>query len=130
MVALDNGLALGADGLELDVQLSSDGIPVVIHDKTLDRTTGHTGPVRDFTADDLANVDAGYRFERDGSHPFRGRGIGVPTLAAVTARSSHPGLVNAAMMDGSVRGFSTDITQEMWRALATRSSGEVDATAP
>ena len=40
MVALDNGLALGADGLELDVQLSSDGIPVVIHDKTLDRTTG------------------------------------------------------------------------------------------
>ncbi len=86
MVALDNGLALGADGLELDVQLSSDGIPVVIHDKTLDRTTGHTGPVRDFTADDLANVDAGYRFERDGSHPFRGRGIGVPTLAAVLAR--------------------------------------------
>ena len=54
----------------------------------------------------------------------------VPTMAAVTARSYHPGLVNAAMMDGSVRGFSTDITQEMWRALATRSSGEVDATAP
>jgi prepilin-type processing-associated H-X9-DG protein len=54
----------------------------------------------------------------------------VPTMAAVTARSYHPGLVNAAMMDGSVRGISTDITQEMWRALATRSSGEVDATAP
>ena len=86
MVALDNGLALGADGLELDVQLSSDGIPVVIHDKTLDRTTDHTGPVRNFSAEDLAHVDAGYRFERDGGHPFRGQEIGVPTLAAVLAR--------------------------------------------
>src|SRR5437870_3954690 len=38
------------------------------------------------TADELARVDAGYRFARDGQFPFRGRGIGVPTLAEVLRR--------------------------------------------
>jgi glycerophosphoryl diester phosphodiesterase len=37
--AFDNGLRLGADGLELDVHLSRDGVIVVHHDRTLDRTT-------------------------------------------------------------------------------------------
>lgn len=86
MAALDHGLALGADGLEIDVQLSADGVPVVIHDKTLDRTTDRGGSVHDLTVDELARVDAGYRFESGGAHPFRGQGIGVPTLAAVLAR--------------------------------------------
>ena len=45
MAAIDNGMALGSDGLEIDVHLSADGIPVVIHDPTLDRTTDRTGPV-------------------------------------------------------------------------------------
>ena len=39
MAAFDLGLAAGADGLELDVRLSADGIVVVRHDETLDRTT-------------------------------------------------------------------------------------------
>ena len=39
LAAFDNGLALGADGLELDVRLSRDGVVVVHHDRTLDRTT-------------------------------------------------------------------------------------------
>ena len=80
MPAIDNGMALGADGLEIDVQLSADGIPVVIHDPTLDRTTDRTGPVRSLSADELARVDAGFHFEIDGTRPFRGQGIGVPRL--------------------------------------------------
>jgi glycerophosphoryl diester phosphodiesterase len=86
MPALDNGLALGADGLEIDVQLSRDGIPVVIHDRTLDRTTDRSGPVNALTAVELSRVDAGYHFTRDGVQPFRGQGIGVTTLDAVLAR--------------------------------------------
>ena len=86
MPALDNGLALGADGLEIDVQLSRDGIAVVIHDRTLDRTTDRRGPVTALTAAELARVDAGYHFTRDGAQPYRGQGIGVTTLAAVLAR--------------------------------------------
>jgi glycerophosphoryl diester phosphodiesterase len=86
MPAIDNGMALGADGLEIDVQLSADGIPVVIHDTTLDRTTDRTGAVSALTAAELARVDAGYHFERDGTHPFRGQGIGVPRLDDVLAK--------------------------------------------
>jgi len=85
MAAFDNGLALGADGLELDVHLSRDGHVVVHHDRTLDRTTNLRGPVANRTADELARVDAAYSFRRDGSFPFRGRGIGVPRLSDVLA---------------------------------------------
>lgn len=87
IAAFDIGLASGADGLELDVHLSADGVPVVIHDPTLDRTTGATGPVAARTADELARVDAGCRFKDGQGRPsFRGRGIGVPTLAEVLGR--------------------------------------------
>src|SRR5215210_8056999 len=79
LASFDNGLALGADGLELDVRLSRDGQVVVHHDAALDRTTNASGPVADRTAAELAMVDAGYRFEaRDGAasrFPFRGTGI-------------------------------------------------------
>jgi glycerophosphoryl diester phosphodiesterase len=80
MAAFENGLALGSDGLELDVHLARDGVPVVIHDKTLDRTTDDHGPVEARTSTELAAVDAGYRFVSDGQFPFRGRRIGVPRL--------------------------------------------------
>jgi glycerophosphoryl diester phosphodiesterase len=52
--AFDTGLALGADGIELDVRLSSDGVVVVHHDRTLDRTTRLTGPVDARSAAELA----------------------------------------------------------------------------
>ena len=86
IAAFDIGLSTGADGLELDVHLSADGVVVVHHDKTLDRTTNGSGPLAARTADELARLDAGYRFKREGEYPFRGRGIGVPTLREVLAR--------------------------------------------
>jgi glycerophosphoryl diester phosphodiesterase len=86
MAAFDNGLACGADGLEFDVHLSHDGVPVIIHDPTVDRTTNGTGAVADLTAAELAALDAGWRFELDGTFPFRGRGLGVPALSDVLAR--------------------------------------------
>ena len=86
IAAFDAGVAAGADGLELDVHLSADGVPVVFHDNTLDRTTDAAGPVRARTADELARVDAGYRFTIDGRFPFRGQQAGVPALRDVLRR--------------------------------------------
>jgi glycerophosphoryl diester phosphodiesterase len=86
IAAFESGLAAGADGLELDVRLSRDGVVVVHHDKFLDRTTNLTGPISAFPADELAVADAGYHFQREGTFPFRGRGWGIPTLAEVLAR--------------------------------------------
>ncbi len=48
-----------ADGIELDVQLSADGIPVVLHDSTVDRTTNGRGSVSKFTIEQLQSLDAG-----------------------------------------------------------------------
>jgi glycerophosphoryl diester phosphodiesterase len=56
VAAFDNGLALGADGLELDVRFSADGVVVVHHDRTLDRTTPLRGAVAARTALELAAV--------------------------------------------------------------------------
>ena len=86
LAAFDLGLRAGADGLELDVHLSADGIAVVHHDATLDRTTSHTGPVAARTAAELARVDAGYRFASNGSFPFRQQGVGIPSLRDVLGR--------------------------------------------
>ncbi len=86
MAAFDNGLALGADGVELDVRLSADGVPVAFHDPSLDRTTNRSGPVEALSADELARVDAGYHFSNGTTHPFRGQAIGVPTLEATLRR--------------------------------------------
>lgn len=87
IAAFDLGRAAGADGLELDVHLSSDGVIVVCHDDLLDRTTNASGPIQSCTAADLARVDAGHRFaDAAGAFPFRGLGIGIPTLRDVLAR--------------------------------------------
>jgi glycerophosphoryl diester phosphodiesterase len=86
IAAFDIGMSTGADGLELDVHLSADGIVIVHHDKTLDRTTNGSGPVAARTAQELERLDAGYWFKRGDAYPFRGQGIGVPTLREVLAR--------------------------------------------
>jgi glycerophosphoryl diester phosphodiesterase len=85
VAAFREGLARGADGLELDVRLSRDGVVVVHHDASVDRTTDGRGRVADLTADALAGLDAGCRFLVAGRTPFRGRAGGVPTLGAVLA---------------------------------------------
>jgi len=68
------------------VHATADGQVVVFHDETLDRTTDGTGPVRALPLAALQRLDAGHRFRaRDGTYPFRGRGLRVPTLAEVVA---------------------------------------------
>ncbi|HEX2101273.1 MAG TPA: glycerophosphodiester phosphodiesterase family protein, partial [Candidatus Synoicihabitans sp.] len=86
LAAFEHGLELGADGLELDVHLSRDGVVVVHHDPRLDRTTNRCGPINTCTAAELAEVDAAWWFRRDGEFCFRGRGLCVPTLATVLER--------------------------------------------
>ncbi|NMF05840.1 glycerophosphodiester phosphodiesterase [Clostridium beijerinckii] len=53
ILAFKKAIEYNADGIEADVQLSKDGIPVIIHDETLDRTTNGHGFVKDYTFDEL-----------------------------------------------------------------------------
>jgi glycerophosphoryl diester phosphodiesterase len=56
MAAFEAAIAAGADGIEFDVRLSHDGVPVIIHDDTLQRTHGLRGRVVDSSADELGSV--------------------------------------------------------------------------
>lgn len=59
MPSFEKALELGAEALEFDVALTSDGVPVVIHDDTLDRTTDGRGPVEHSTFEEIRRLDAG-----------------------------------------------------------------------
>ncbi|WP_044896397.1 glycerophosphodiester phosphodiesterase [Bacillus alveayuensis] len=62
MLAFEAAYQQNADGIELDVQMTKDGILVVIHDETLDRTTNAAGWVKDYSYAELQHVDASYKF--------------------------------------------------------------------
>ncbi|MFN8060596.1 MAG: glycerophosphodiester phosphodiesterase [Vicinamibacterales bacterium] len=117
LAAFDHGLACGADGFELDVHLAADGVPVVIHDAVLDRTTDASGPVGERTSAELAAVDAGARFLVDGRQPFRGQGIGVPTLCDVLAR--YPGVPLIIELKGRSPVLARRVLQDVRAAGAT-----------
>jgi prepilin-type processing-associated H-X9-DG protein len=48
-----------------------------------------------------------------------------PTYAIVTSRSNHPGVVNVALVDGSVQSVTDGVDLNVWRAMATRNGAEV-----
>jgi glycerophosphoryl diester phosphodiesterase len=74
----------GADAFEFDVRLSRDGIPVVMHDSSLQRTTGHSGLVADLTLAEIQAADAGAGYlAPDGTRPWAGRGVRAPALVEV-----------------------------------------------
>lgn len=74
MEAFQAALDAGADGLEFDVQLTKDHIPVIIHDETINRTTNGEGWIKDYTYKELKQLDAGSWFHSS-CH-----GFAIPTL--------------------------------------------------
>ncbi|WP_309491849.1 glycerophosphodiester phosphodiesterase family protein [Candidatus Hecatella orcuttiae] len=81
LAAVEAAIALKADMVEVDLRLSKDGFPVVVHDRTVDRTTDGSGPVGNLTLDQLKKLDAG-------------GGARIPTLEeVVSAVKDKAGLV-------------------------------------
>ena len=68
---------LGLECVEIDVKVSKDNIPLLLHDDTLDRTTNGSGLVCDFTFDQINQLDAGYFFYNSKTD------IKVPNLSSV-----------------------------------------------
>ena len=97
LAAFELALAHGANGVELDVKLSADGEVVVIHDATIDRTTGEKGHVSKLTLAALRELDAGSFF----SEEFRGEKI--PTLAEVFETIGRRTLINVELTNYSTR---------------------------
>ena len=78
--SLQEAVALGVDAVEFDVQVSSDGVLLLMHDLTIDRTTSGAGAVATQTFDALRRHDAGARFTTDGGRtfPWRDRRVVIP----------------------------------------------------
>jgi len=81
----------GGVGVELDVTLSGDSVPVVVHDDTLDRTTSVMGKPSDYDADELADVDAGSWFGPEW------QGEWVPRLSEVFTMMPRGAVVNVEL---------------------------------
>jgi glycerophosphoryl diester phosphodiesterase len=79
-------VALGATSLELDVQVTKDGLAVVYHPGDLSANTDGKGKVNEFSYDELQKLDAAYKFEKNGTFPQRGRGHKIPLLEEVLIR--------------------------------------------
>src|SRR5476651_2484045 len=81
--AIKLALANSADAIWITVQLSKDGVPVLYRPSDLKTLTNQQGPVSQYTAAELAKMDAGWAFGTGESHPYRGKNIGIPTLESV-----------------------------------------------
>lgn len=95
LAAFRQAVECGAEGLEFDVQLSKDGVPVVIHDFDLKRLGRRNGFVKDFTAKELQKIDVGswfnLRFKSKANEKFSAET--VPTLAQLLNFLSEPSAV-------------------------------------
>lgn len=88
--SFERSLMLGAHAIESDVQVTADGVPVLLHDPDLSRVGDRPVLVSSLQLDELETIDAGYHFtidDRGATEPprddaFRGRGYRVPTLEA------------------------------------------------
>ncbi len=88
LAAFNLAIEQGADAVELDVKLSADGVPVVIHDQTVDRTTEGHGKVNELTLDQLKSLDAGKLF------PEKYHGEKIPTLEEVVSEIAPRVVIN------------------------------------
>lgn len=85
LYAYQQAAVLGVDVLEMDLHISQDGVLVIMHDETVDRTTDGTGTIEEMILEDIKALDAGYNWTPDegATFPYRGKGITVPTLEEI-----------------------------------------------
>ena len=98
--AFMDAVKLGVDALETDVRITRDDVPVLFHDETLDRTTNGQGKVREFTFEELQDLELGHDFVDPvtGEYPFRGKGFKIIPLELLFER--FPGMrVNIDIKD-------------------------------
>jgi glycerophosphoryl diester phosphodiesterase len=85
LFAFEQAAALGVDVLEMDLHITEDGVLVISHDETVDRTTEGTGVIEEMTLAEVKALDAGHDWSSDDGQtfPYRGMGITIPTLEEI-----------------------------------------------
>ena len=109
LAAFRKAAEVGADGIELDVHLSRDGVPVVIHDAKVDAVTDGEGFVSDHSLAELKALDAGSRFDAT----FAGERI--PTLLEVLVEVGDRLLINIELKEGRSTGLEAAVVDVVKR---------------
>lgn len=119
--AFELALAQGADGIEFDVHLTRDDVPVAIHDARLERTTSGRGRIRNFTSTALAKLDAGSWFNR--RFPQRARpefaACRIPRLDEVlnwVRERNIPAYLEIKQTRPRYQGIEEKVLREIYRA--------------
>ncbi len=132
--SFDLAVRLGVDAIELDVRLSRDGFPVVIHDATVDRVTDGTGHVSDLSSSELKSLDAGAWF----AEAYRGTRLlfldevldrwaeEIPLVIEIKEPTRYgellswllPRLQSSALAGVTLSSFSLDVLREARRQSA------------
>jgi glycerophosphoryl diester phosphodiesterase len=109
--AFEAAIRLGADGIELDVQYSSDGKLVIFHDLSLEKTSNGTGRVSALTFDELRGLDAGSHFGPEFA------GTQIPTLDEALETAKGKLLVNVELktIEVSQSGLGPDVVEAVRR---------------
>lgn len=89
LIAFRRALAAGADGVEFDVRIAADNVPVVIHDQDLRRTAGINRRVRDIASSELQTIDVGGWFARANNLSHEQFDETIPTLDDVLRLSTN-----------------------------------------
>jgi glycerophosphoryl diester phosphodiesterase len=98
LAAFRRAMELGADGIELDAKLTSDGAVIVMHDATVERTTDGTGNVAAFSLAEMRGLDAGSWFD------FEFRSEQVPTLEAVFEEFGRTAIIDVELTNYTTSG--------------------------
>jgi glycerophosphoryl diester phosphodiesterase len=107
LLAYQKAIEVGADMLELDINLSRDGHLVMIHDHRLERTTNGSGFVHDHTLEDLQRLDAGFRFQP------RVAGTRIPTTEETVHLAMEAGILVCFEIKGGETGRAVVIAEKL-----------------
>lgn len=83
LLAFYQALEMGCDGIELDVQVTLDNVVVAYHSSDLSTCTNGSGAIASKSWDEIATLDAGYRFQPESNFPYRSKGLRIPLLTEV-----------------------------------------------
>lgn len=121
LASINAAFALGAGMVEIDVHFSQDGVPVVIHDETLERTTNGNGLVAQMTLAELKRLDAGSWSDR------KYEGERIPTLAEALRAAQGKGPL---LLDLKVEGLGRVVAEVLRRLDLPDSSVTIGTWTP
>jgi glycerophosphoryl diester phosphodiesterase len=107
LAGIEAALRLGADAIEIDVHCTSDGVPVLIHDETVERTTDGAGNVHDMTLAQVRALDAGAR-----QFVPQFRGAQIPLLADVIDLTKGKALLQIEIKQEGIEQRIIDVVRD------------------